>query len=141
LWTTDVTSGRLHLLARAGDQAMDSQGAPLAGTFLSKFTSCVLLDGAGTGPVFLATLRGPAVNTRNGTGLFAAGAEGMPSLVLRTEDILAVSSGGKTLRNMTLFGTPAGDFGTRRSYNATGSLALLATFTDRTQALVRIDLP
>ena len=34
-----------------------------------------------------------------------------------------------------------GSFGARRSYNSTGSFAVQATFADKSQGLLRLDIP
>jgi hypothetical protein len=47
----------------------------------------------------------------------------------------------KKLANFKLLDALPGSFGSRRSYNSTGSVAVLATFTDKTQALLRVDIP
>ena len=47
----------------------------------------------------------------------------------------------KKVLSFRLLDALPGSFGSRRSYNATGSVAVLATFTDKTQALLRIDIP
>jgi hypothetical protein len=43
--------------------------------------------------------------------------------------------------NFTLLNALPGSYGARRSYNATGSLAVQVTFDDRSQAILRLDVP
>jgi hypothetical protein len=47
----------------------------------------------------------------------------------------------KTLASFRLLDALPGSFGSRRSYSSNGSVAVLATFTDKSQALLRVDVP
>ena len=48
---------------------------------------------------------------------------------------------GKTLKSFTLLKTAVGSVGVTRSFNNAGQLVWLATFTDRTTALITTDIP
>jgi hypothetical protein len=126
-----------HLVARLGETATDANGAALTGAVWSSFVSHALPSWPLPGPIFLAKLSGRAVTPKNNVGLWALDSTGILRLLLRTND----SIGGRTLASMTLLGAVPSAVGTTRSFNATGSIALLATFSDKTQALVRIEVP
>jgi hypothetical protein len=129
------------LLARQGEPAVGEDGLPLAGPLWSQFTSYALPGGENAGPVFIAKLNGPTVKPTNNLGLWAVDSNGKLRLLLRTQDDLVV--GPKTLKitNLRLLNALPGSFGVARSYNETGSVAVQVFLSDRSQALVRIDVP
>lgn len=139
LWHTDGLA--LNKIARQGDPAPGADGTSLADTFWAGFTSYALPSGLDAGPVFVAKLSGKATTTKDRVGLWAKSSTTPLRLILRTGQDVTVGGGTKTLASMTLLNALPGSFGVRRSYNTTGSLAVLATFTDKTQALLRADIP
>ena len=136
LWLSDGVNTP-ELVAALGAAAAD--GTNLADTTWSKFTTFVLPDGIG--PVFIAQVKGRAVNGGNKLGLWAADSAGTVRQLLRAGDSIPLPTGAKTLKSFTLLNALPGTLGARRSYSGNGSLAVQATFSDRTQALLRIDVP
>ena len=134
LWFAS-TPGTAQSIAAIGSVAVDSDGALLADTVWSKFTTFALPESMG--PVFVAEVKGRAVSAKTKTGLWAVDSHGTTRQLLRTGQTI----GAKQLTSFTLLNALPGSFGARRSYNGTGSVAVLATFSDRTKALLRIDLP
>jgi len=139
LWQTDGVS--LNKIARLGDPAPGADGTPLTDTFWAGFTSYALPGGLDAGPIFVAKLSGKGVTAKSKVGLWAKSSTTPLRLILRTGQDVTVGGGTKTLASMTLLNALPGSFGVRRSYNTTGSIAVLATFTDKTQALLRADIP
>jgi subtilisin-like proprotein convertase family protein len=130
-----------ELLARLGNIPPGRDGLPLAGAVWSKFISYALPGGPHAGPIFLAELDGPAVNSKSKLGVWAVDSTGAPRLLLRTGDPVEVDGQTQILEEMQLLNALEGSFGAARSYNETGSVAVLATFARKSQALLRIDLP
>jgi hypothetical protein len=129
-----------QLVARLGSPASDASGAPSSATW-SAITSYALPTSPDAGPIFIAKVKGTGVTAKNNLGLWALDSSGLVRCVLRTGDPLSVGDATLTLASFTLLNALPGSFGATRSFNATGSVALLATFTNKTQALLRIDLP
>ncbi|MDB6174247.1 MAG: peptidyl-prolyl cis-trans isomerase cyclophilin type [Chthoniobacteraceae bacterium] len=138
LWQINHLSP-LQLVAQIGGPAADKEGNPLADTVWSTFTSFALPDGSG--PVFVAQLSGRAVTGQKKLGLWAADSAGKVRQLLRTGDDVPFPAGAKRLTGFTILNALPGSFGVRRSYNASGALALQATFADRTQAILRVNVP
>ena len=129
------------LVARTGDEATDFDGQPIAGVRWSSFTNHALPGCEGGGPVFLATLSGTGVTLGNKTGLWARDSEGTLRQYLRTGDVLYSGGQNRTVSSIAILTAGNGPFGATRSFNSIGTLAARVTFTDRTQALVRMDVP
>ncbi len=140
LWLT--TPGNAPaLVVRAGANATDANGDPLPGNPVwSAFSSYALPDGADSGPIFLAKIAGKGVKASANTGLWAIDAQSKVRLLLQTSESLTLPYGQKYISRLTLLNSLPTVYSARRSYNQSGSLALLATFTDHSQALLRIDL-
>ena len=138
LWLSDGVSAP-EIIAAIGAAATAPDGTNLADTTWSKFTTFALPDGIG--PVFIAQVKGRAVNGGNKVGLWAADSAGTLRQLLRTGDSITLPTGATTLKGFTLLNALSGSLGARRSYSSNGSLAVQATFADRTQALLRIDVP
>lgn len=132
------TIDHLRLAARLGDQAPDEAGTATSSIW-SKFTSYALPSGAGAGPIFLGETSGGDTTVKNKLALWGVDSTGKLRRLLRTN--ATVTPGGPPITGLTLLNAQPGTFGAARSYNATGSVAVLATFADQTQALLRIDLP
>jgi len=127
-----------RLIARLGDPAPDEAGVATTAVW-SKLITCALPDGPGAGPVFLAKISGGDSNTTNNLALWAVDSQGTVRRLLRSGT--ALSDGGPLLTGLKLLDAAPGAFGVTRSFNANGSVALVATFADETQALLRIDIP
>jgi hypothetical protein len=140
LWLGDLAHGA-RPLARAGDPATDAAGNPLQNVTWKSFPSYAMSSGSNSGPIFIAQLTGNAVTSKDKLGLWGLDSEANVRLLLRTNAKLNVGGVDKAVASFSLLNAPAGSFGARRSYNSTGSIALLATLTDKKQALVRIDIP
>lgn len=134
LWHV-TAPGSIQSIAAIGGAAADSGGNVVADTVWSKFTTFALPESMG--PVFVAQVKGRAVSAKTRTGLWAVDSQGTTRELLRTGQTI----GAKQLASFTLLNALPGSFGARRSYNGTGSVAVLATFSDRTKSLLRIDVP
>lgn len=140
LWLTDGSEAP-RMVAQLATPAVDKKGEALADTAWSKFLSFILPDGPSAGPVFLAQVKGKAVTAQNKLGLWAVDSGGFVKEILRTDEEVHFPNGTKRLRSFTLLNSLPGSFGARRSYNSTRSVAVQATFSDRSQAILRVDLP
>ena len=100
-------------------------------------------------PVFLAKVAaGPTqaglpsgIGATNNMGVWAVDATGAIRLLVRTGDTLLVHGGPKTVSLLSLLSAVTGSPGQARSYNDAGDLVFRATFTDHTQAILRLRLP
>jgi cyclophilin family peptidyl-prolyl cis-trans isomerase len=140
LWLSAAGSAPT-MLARVGTPALDGDGQPLANANWQAITNFALPDGPGAGPIFVAQLAGRAVNAQSKLGLWARDSDGIARMLLRTGQDLVLPTGTKRVVNFNLLNALAGSFGARRSYNATRSVAVHVTFTDRSQAVIRLDVP
>ncbi len=129
---------QLRLVARLGDPAPDESGTA-TGAVWSKVLSHALPSGPDAGVVFLAETSGGDTTATNKLALWAGDSNGMLRRLVRTG--LPVVDGGPAVTKLTLLTAVPGVFGATRSFNASGSLAVLATFADKSQALLRLDLP
>ncbi len=127
-----------QLVARLGAPVPDSDGV-LTEAGWSKFVSHALPGGPSAGVVFLAETSGGDTNAKNRLGLWAVDSLGTLRRLLRTSEPRGPS--GSALTAMTLLNAAPGVFGTSRSFNSTGSIALLASFADKSQALLRVEIP
>ncbi len=120
---TDASTAKVQL--REGDE--------VPGLFGSKIKTFSVLSPGGTDAsvIFLAETSGG----ENKLALWVVDSTGTLRRLLRTNDALTV--GGSPITGLTLLTAVPGAFGATRSYNATGSIALLA----KTQALLRVDIP
>jgi uncharacterized repeat protein (TIGR03803 family) len=132
----------LSLVARSGSGVPAIPAAKWNG-----FVTLALPDNAG--PVFLAKLAANSEDPRlpsdvkrtTNLGLFSVDSNRAHRLLVRTGDLLEVGRTQKELSVITILGAVPGSPGQARSYNASGDLVFRATFTDRTQAIMRIRLP
>ncbi|MEQ1862707.1 MAG: choice-of-anchor Q domain-containing protein [Chthoniobacteraceae bacterium] len=115
----------LALLAQGGAPATEVPGAKW-----KAFTSLAIA--AGRGPIFAATL-----STR-ASGVWASDFTGTMRLLFRTGSPVAV--GGKTVKSFKLLSATVGSTGVTRSFNDTAQVVWLATFADKTTAIVRTDV-
>jgi uncharacterized repeat protein (TIGR03803 family) len=132
----------LSLVARAG------AGVPtIPAARWNAFVTLALPDNAGL--VFLAKLAANSEDSRlpsdvtktTDLGLFSVDGNRAPRLLVRTGDRIEVRGTQKELSLITILGAVPGSPGQARSYNASGDLVFRATFTDHTQAIMRIHLP
>lgn len=132
----------LGLVARTGYDVPS-----VAAAKWSSFVS-LILPGQ-TGPVFLAKLAPKSLDRRlpsdvkptTNLGLFALDADRNRRLLVRTGSTIDIRGTPKTLSLITIFGAIPSSPGQGRNYNTTGDLVFRATFTDRTQAILRTHLP
>jgi hypothetical protein len=130
--------GELQLIARLGDHAPDETGAATSAVW-TKFTSYALPSGSGAGLLFLAETRDANSRTKSEQALWAIDSQGTLRRLIRTNKLIL--NDRPAISALSLLTATPGSFGAARSYNATGSVALRATYLDRTQGLLRIDLP
>jgi hypothetical protein len=137
LFILDTFRG-LETVVFAGDRAVGPTGADLVDVVWSGFSAYGLSD---HGPFFVGKLTGKMAKPDSNVGLWGEDSAGRLRLLIRTGTELALSNGSKKLAKIVLLDSPVGTFGARRSFSASGSIAILATFTDKTQALIRFDVP
>ena len=125
----------LELLAQGG-------GAPagLPGAQYKAFTSLANADNRG--PIFAATLLpGKGGISRSGaSGVWAVDFQGTLHLLFQTGVPDAIVS-GKTLKSFTLLNAAVGSTGVTHSFNDGQQLVWLATFTDKSQAIMTTEIP
>jgi RHS repeat-associated protein len=127
------------LIARTGDSA------PGGGHF-AKFISMVLpvYSTRSDGPVFLATLavkRADGVNGRNDLGLWAVDSTGAIHLLFRTGQAVTVGGQSEIVSTFLALDPALGSVGAASGYDSDGYIAIRATFTDGTQALIYVAAP
>jgi len=136
------STGSLTLVAQQG--TTQAPGCPDGATF-SAFTELALPDQGGAtnqgGVIFLATLNAnPAagVTTANNLGIWAVDNTGTLQLIVRTGDILD----GKTVTGLAFLPVETYVNGQTRSFaQSTGDLVYLATFSDKSTAIVNVVFP
>ena len=127
IWAT--TSGRLTMIARAGNQAPGCA----AGTRFSAFSKIVLTDLDQV--IFLATL---GVTTDNNQGMWVADSHGALKLLVRKGGILKIGTTTKTVLSFSILGSPTVTGGQSRNFNRSGMLTGLVTFTDGTMGIFKL---
>lgn len=127
------SDGALRLLAQGGADAADVPGAKWAA-----FTN-LGITGGGRGPVFAATLLSGqgGVTKSNDTGVWACDFLGQPRLIFREGDVI----NGKTLTGFNLLRSTRGTVSITRSLNDNLRIAWLATFSDKSTALIVSEIP
>jgi hypothetical protein len=137
-WAADYT---LREVVHTGASATDAAGNAIADTAWKTFTNYALPDGSGV--VFTAEVTGKAVTAATKLGLWAEDTTtpGKVRLLLRGGQDVTTAAGTKKLATIKLLDSLPGSFGSRRSYNAAKSVAVLATFTDKSKTLLRVDIP
>lgn len=117
--------------------------APRGGVFAS-FTSLALPDGPQRGPIFtgkLAPDKALDLTTANNTGLWAVNTEGDLSLVVRTGQKIVLAGTPRTIKSFTTLLPFVPSIGAAHSYDNAGNIAVVATFTDKTVALLKLLVP
>ena len=96
------------------------------------------------GPIFLATLKISAadgVNASNNLGLWALNGNGVLQLLLRSGEVINVEGlGTKKIRTFTALQTAPGANGAAIGYDDFGDVAVIATFTDGSSALLDVEM-
>jgi len=136
LWAADA-DGALRMLARSGELAPG--GGRWAG-----FESLVLPDGAPSGPLFtgrLVSSAGEGVNSGNDRGLWGVDSAGTLQLLLRSGDPLSVNGVERTIASFVALAPAAGSLGAAKGFDDNQSVMVIASFTDRTEALVSLTVP
>lgn len=134
IWTG--VPGALDLVARTGGTATDAGGFDTAAKFLS-FSSLALSGGNGGGPLFLAKIKGTGVNGKNNAGLWGTDSEGFLRQLLRNGDEM----GPYTVSKFTVLSSVVGSLNNSRSFNNTGGVVALVSFSDKSKAIVRVGIP
>ena len=104
-------------------------------------------DGQGYGALVSALLKtdGRAgITAKKRAALFGVDSKGNLRRLLRTGDMLESAGPGSALKAVKSFvalTAAPGSIGAARGYDSTGKVNVLATFADRTQAVVRIQAP
>jgi hypothetical protein len=141
IWASDGSPGSLALVARQGGHA---PGCPTEATFAA-FTELALADQGGVtnkgGVILLATLNASTVagvTKATDTGIWAVDTSGNLQLIARTGDLL----GGKTITELSFLPALSYVNGQSRSFaQETGDLAYLATFSDKSTAIISVVFP
>ncbi len=124
----------LRLLAQSGAATVGD----IAGAEWKTFTN-LAIAGGGRGPIFAATLvpkRG-GVTASTASGVWATDFEDNTRLLFRTGDTI----NGKTLKSFTLLKATVGNAGVTRSFNDAAQVVWLATFTDKSTAIITTEVP
>jgi hypothetical protein len=125
-------------VARLGSPAPNEAGAATSAVW-SKFISFALPGGPDAGVIFLAETSGGDTTAKNKLALWAVDSQGVVRRLLRIGN--SVGDGTSPVTGLTLLNAVPGAPGATRSFNATGSIALVATCADKTQRLLRVDIP
>ncbi len=91
------------------------------------------------GPLFAAKLvaKKGGVTSKTASGVWACDFDGKPRKLFRTGDTI----NGKTLAKFTLLKVTVGNMGVTRSFNNAAQVVWLATFTDKTSAIITTEVP
>ncbi len=100
------------------------------------FDSIAITD---RGPIFAAKLvagKG-GVTAKTASGVWACDFTGAPRVLFRTGDLV----NGKPLKSYKLLNATVGNLGVTRSFNNAAQVVWLATFTDKTSAIIVTEVP
>jgi hypothetical protein len=123
----------LRVFAQGGTEA-----AGVPGSQWKSFTT-LAIAGGNRGPVFAASLvtgKGGVTSTTD-TGVWGCDYNGNPSLLFREGDTI----GGKRLTAFNLLKSTTGNIGVTRSLNDTQRVVWIATFSDKSTALMSTETP
>jgi hypothetical protein len=123
----------LRVFAQGGTEA-----AGVPGSQWKSFTT-MAIAGGNRGPVFAASLvavKG-GVTSATDTGVWGCDYNGNPSLLFREGDTIA----GKRLTAFNLLKSTSGNLGVTRSLNDTQRVVWIATFSDKSTALMTTETP
>jgi len=131
IWSN--ASGKLALVARAGAPA---GGCP-AKTVFASFSKVVMPDGAG--PVFLAKLAhgSGGVTAANDTGIWSVNAKGTQTLLVRVGATICARSASSVITALCAL-TSSAPNADDSTFNKNGTVAVVATFADRSQSVLQI---
>jgi len=129
----------------AGFEILANRGAfaPGGGKW-ANLPSLVLPRNYFRGPVFLGTLtvnKAENINAGNNVGIWAVDAKGQLESVLRTGTGVMVDGSQKVIHTIATLVPAARAIGSASGYDDDGNVAVLATFTDGTQALLNVAVP
>ncbi len=125
-------------VASAGQSCAPAGDLP--GSQWKAFTS-LAIAGGGRGPIFAATLvpcKGGVLAT-SASGVWGCDYTGAVRALFRTGDTNIIA--GKTLKSFTLLNATVGSLGVTRSFNDAAQVVWLATFADKTTAIVTTQVP
>jgi hypothetical protein len=127
--------GTATLLAQGGTRPASDLPAD---TQWKSFTS-LSIAGGGRGPIFIGALvpKKGGVTPANANGVWAIDFTGTLRTIFRTGDVVS----GKTVKSFSLLKAGTGTAGVTRSFNDTAHVVWIATFTDRTTAIVTTEIP
>lgn len=132
--------GVLRPIARLGEDA------PGGGKF-DRFVSVAKPDGQGYGALvsaLLKTSKPDGITAKNRAALYAVDSKGDLRRILRAGDQIESAGPGSALKPVKTFvalTAAPGSIGAARGYDNNGRVNALVTFTDRTQAVVSIQVP
>ena len=140
------TGANSVLVARTGDAAATSGTGTGSGGHYASFVSLGLSAGTGLGPVFTGRLRvskADGVTAKNNFGLYAVDSTGRIDLLFRTGQSVTIPSSttAKIVRSFVGLVPAPGSLGAQNTFDDTGKVTVIATFTDKTQALLKITVP
>jgi hypothetical protein len=97
------------------------------------------------GPIFVGTLKisgSDEVDATNNLGLWAVDGDGNLDLLLRTGQQVTVNEVAKTIKTFVALAAAPGSVGAASGYDTEfGDVAVVATFTDGSEALLNITVP
>jgi cyclophilin family peptidyl-prolyl cis-trans isomerase len=138
LWSAS-NGGAPALLASLGSGATDADGVAIPNAFWSKFLSYALPDNGFA--LFTAQMSGSAVTSKTNVGLWSMTANGRIRKLLRTGDTIPLSVGPRTVTGFTVLNALPGSLGVRRTYTATGIVAVQVKLSDGAETMLRFWLP
>jgi hypothetical protein len=128
--------GQLSVVAQSGQPAPEASGATW-----KKFVSFALPDGSESGVIVLAEVTGAGVSKKNKLGLWAQDETGNLVFIARAGSAIPGGDASKIVSKLAVLNALPPAQGSSRSYNDERSIAFLATFTDRSQAIQLVRLP
>ena len=136
IWCKFSDLPALELVARNGSPATDVPGGIWA-----TFMSLALPDNLG--PAFTAKLKlGGDITKANNFGLWAMDDLGVLCLMVRTGDSLPVVTGSpRIVKKLTILRSIGGTAGQGRAYNVDSALIYRVDFTDKSQAILKVQFP
>jgi hypothetical protein len=133
-----VKGTNYRLVARNGDPAASTTGEIEPDLFYRSFASIALPGAVLDGTIFVARLSGEGVTTRNNVGLFEGPTDfSTARRLLRTGDRL----GDRVIAAINVLQARAGSIGATRAFSDASHVAAQLTFTDRSTAIIRLNLP
>ena len=124
----------LKLLAQGGAATVGD----LPGALWKSFAN-LAIAGGGRGPIFAATLvpKKGDVTAATASGVWATDFTGATRLLFRTGSTVD----GKVLKSFALLKATVGNMGVTRSFNDAAEIVWLASFTDKSSAIITTEVP